>query len=87
MDRDDRQDLIVPPGEGGSVSLGGLDAIYKLAPDKTAGAYAIVEHVLQPGALGSPPHTHANEDEVSLILEGEIGVQIGEQVFTATAGT
>jgi hypothetical protein len=47
----------------------------------------VVEHVLQPGMIGSPPHTHANEDEVSVVLEGGLGMQIGEDVFTAPAGT
>lgn len=77
---------LVGPGSGDLVSLGGLQAIYKLSGDETAGAYAIVEHVLMPGQLGSPPHTHANEDEVSIILEGEIGVQIGDDISTAGPG-
>jgi len=83
----DSSDCIVPPAVGTTVSLGGLDVIFKLTGDQVAGAYAVVEHVLAPGQLGSPPHTHANEDEVSFVLEGEIGVQIGGDVFTAPAGT
>ena len=86
MNRSDSPNFVVNPGAGDSVSFGGLDAIYKLDQDHTSGAYAVVEHVLQPGKLGSPLHTHAHEDEVSLILEGEVGVQIGEEVLTTPIG-
>jgi quercetin dioxygenase-like cupin family protein len=53
----------------------------------TSGAYAIVEHPLQPGALAGPPHTHERQDELSIVLEGEVGVQIGDVVYTAGPGT
>lgn len=79
--------LVVAAESGASVSIGGLEAIFRLSGDETSGAYAIVEHVLVPGQLGSPPHTHTHEDEVSIILEGEIGVLIGNDVFTASAGS
>lgn len=78
--------LVVAADSGPSVSNGGLEAIFKLSGDETSGAYAVVEHVVLPGQLGSPIHTHTHEDEVSIILEGEIGVLIGDDVFTASAG-
>ena len=33
-----------------------------------------------------PPHTHSREDEYSYVLEGEVGVKIGEQEFLAREG-
>ena len=42
---------------------------------------------MQPGALAGPPHTHEREDELSIVLEGEVGVQIGDEVYTAGPGT
>ena len=79
--------VVIAPGEGYSISLGGLGIIHKLSGEDTGGSFAIVEHPLQPGALAAPPHTHLNEDEFSLVLEGEVGVQIGERVYRATPGT
>jgi mannose-6-phosphate isomerase-like protein (cupin superfamily) len=67
--------------------MGGLGVTFKVSGEETRGAYAIVEHPLQPGALAGPPHTHTREDEVSLVLEGEIGVEIGDEVFTVPAGS
>ncbi len=79
--------VVVRPEEGASISLGGLGVIHKLSGQDTGGSFSIVEHPLQPGTLGAAPHTHLNEDEYSFVLEGEVGVQIGEQEFTATPGT
>ena len=39
-----------------------------------------------PLGSGLPPHVHTNEDEVVYILEGELEVMIGGEVFKATAG-
>jgi uncharacterized cupin superfamily protein len=33
------------------------------------------------------PHVHEQNDEFSYVLEGEIGVRIGEQEFTAGPGS
>lgn len=48
--------------------------------------FSIVEHPIEPGVLAAPPHTHTNEDEFSFVLEGEIGVRIGDEEFRATEG-
>src|SRR5436305_9081702 len=52
----------------------------------TGGAFAIVEHVIPPGIMLAVPHTHSREDEVSFVIEGEIGGIIGEQEFRAPQG-
>ena len=43
-------------------------------------------HPLAPRALGSPVHTHRNEDEFSYILEGEVGAEIGGRTVVARPG-
>src|SRR5829696_3482575 len=79
--------VVVHPNEGVSISLGGLGVIHKLSGQDAAGSFSIVEHPLQPGTLGAAPHVYLNEDEYSFVLEGEVGVQLAEQEFTATSGT
>jgi uncharacterized cupin superfamily protein len=39
----------------------------------------VVECPLEPGALAAPPHTHADADEYAFVIEGEIGVLLGEE--------
>jgi quercetin dioxygenase-like cupin family protein len=60
--------------------------VFKLFGADTGGGFSIVEHVLQPGMLAAPVHTHRNEDEYSYVLEGEMTALIGEQLISAPAG-
>jgi quercetin dioxygenase-like cupin family protein len=75
---------VVSPGEG-RVVMDGFVA-FKLFSADTGGALSVVEHVLQPGTLGSPVHTHRNEDEYSYVLEGEMTALIGGELVHAPAG-
>jgi quercetin dioxygenase-like cupin family protein len=72
-------------GETPSVHLGGLGVISRLWGQTTGGSFSLVEHPIEPGTL-VPPHTHSREDEYSYVLEGEVGVKIGDEEFLATAG-
>lgn len=76
---------IVPRDQGKLVSLGGVGVHFKIDGKETGGVFSIVEHPVQPGTL-VPPHTHSNEDELSYVIEGEFGVKVGDQIFTATRG-
>ncbi len=65
---------------------GPLGAILLLESERADGQFAFVEHTLAPRALGAPVHSHGNEDEYSLVVEGTIGVEIGDEVLEATTG-
>lgn len=80
------QDLVVGPGVGDSVDLGGLGVVFKVAADQTGGSLSIVEHPLEPGRL-VPPHVHRAEDELSYVLEGRFGVRIGHVEGVAGPGS
>lgn len=84
---DDIDKLVISPSDGKMVWLGGLGVRFLLGGDQTGGRYSLVEHPLQPRALAAPMHTHQNEDEYSFVLEGEVGVQIGDRELVATPGT
>ena len=77
---------LLAAGEGQLVSLDGLGVHFKLDGTDTRGVFAVVEHPLEPGALASP-HTHSREDEFSYVLEGTVGVKIGDQEFQASPGS
>ena len=79
--------IVVSPGEGKSVQLGGLGVEFKLLAEQTGGGFALVEHPISPRTLAAPPHRHHNEDEASYVLEGSIAVEIGNDVMRASAGT
>src|SRR5215211_6217505 len=76
---------VVAPNEGRTILDGFVG--FKLFGADTGGALAIVEHVLEPGLLGAPMHTHRNEDEYSYVLEGAITVLVDDELIQAPAGT
>src|SRR5438094_9164113 len=71
------------PTEGDFVNLFALGVRFMVDGESTGGAFSLVEHPLPPRALGAPVHTHQNEDEYSYVLEGRIGVQLGDEVLEA----
>ena len=82
----DRRRTVIAPDEGEVVLSGGLGFVEKLPGEENGGAFAIGEHPLEPGVLGAPPHTHEREDEISFVVEGQIGVLLGEEVHEVEAG-
>jgi quercetin dioxygenase-like cupin family protein len=73
---------LITPQDGESVELGGLGVRYMTAGE----GFSLVEHPIAPRTLAAPMHTHEHEDEYSYVLEGEVGVQIGDEVRYATVG-
>jgi len=54
--------------------------------EQTDGRFGLVEHEIAPRALGAPMHVHEHEDEYSFVLEGEVGVQVGDEVRVVRVG-
>jgi quercetin dioxygenase-like cupin family protein len=83
----DPDPLVLPPGAGRLVRLASLGVRFMLGGEQTGGRFALVEHPLPARSLGAPVHTHHDEDEFSYVVEGQIGVQIGDRVLVAGPGT
>lgn len=69
------------------VWLRGLGVRFLTGGEQTDGRVALVEHPIQPLALAAPQHTHEREDEISYVIAGQVGIQIGDQVMVAGPGT
>ena len=54
-----------------------------------SGERFVVAHFpsIPPHALGAPLHRHHNEDEYTCVLEGTLGIQLGEEIISAEAGS
>ena len=86
MATEHQQKIVIEAGEGASVWLGGMGVDFKVPAEMTGGAFSIVEHPMDPGSL-VPPHIHYNEDELSYVVSGEIGVRIGDRDRVAGPGS
>jgi quercetin dioxygenase-like cupin family protein len=78
--------ILLSPNEDETVWLRKLGIRFMIGGEQTEGNFSLVEHPIKPRALAAPMHTHKHEDEYTYVLEGEIGVQIGEEVRVAQPG-
>lgn len=80
-----RQACVVVASDGLRFDVLGHAITVKLAGAETTGESYCFE-VVTPAGHGIPPHVHEREDEVIYVLEGEYGILLGEQRYTASAG-
>ncbi|MPZ94794.1 MAG: cupin domain-containing protein [Propionibacteriales bacterium] len=69
---------VVPPDATDQPLGPGFGVSFKLDGTHTGGAFSIVEHPFEVGAM-VPPHQHTREDEYSIVTEGEIGFRSGDR--------
>ena len=77
---------VLSPDEGELVWLRKLGIRFMIGGEETRGNFALVEYLIGARALAAPMHTHEREEEYTHVLEGEVGVQIGEEVLVAGPG-
>ena len=78
-----QQGLVVQPGAGRVIT--GLGAQAKVPVEAFDGRLFIFEGTFPPGMF-IPPHTHTREDEVTVVLSGELTIDIGGRITIANAG-
>jgi len=78
--------IMVEPEAGTPASFLGMNLVIKIRGEQTSGAFSIIDFVGPPGFF-VPPHVHEGADEVSYILEGELGVMVAEEEFQARPGS
>jgi mannose-6-phosphate isomerase-like protein (cupin superfamily) len=79
--------FVVRPGEGLETPLGQLATVQKLPEFLADGRLAIVEHALPPWHLAAPLHRHSREDELSIVVAGQLGARLGDAVVVAGPAT
>src|SRR5688500_12304649 len=86
MSSQDRNAVVVPPGEGLAVWSVEDRMTFKVRSSHTAGDYMLAEIDVVPGG-GSPPHIHLREDEMFYVLEGSITFLFEDKTFVAGPGS
>jgi quercetin dioxygenase-like cupin family protein len=77
---------VIAPGAGKTVMLFGVRFSYKVETADSGGTLAVME-VEIPARTLVKPHNHTREDEFSLVLEGTVGVRVGDRELTAGPGS
>jgi mannose-6-phosphate isomerase-like protein (cupin superfamily) len=83
---DHRTPYVLGAHDGERVEFAGLGVRFMVDGMRSGGGFSLVEHPLAPRALGSPIHTHRLEDEYSYVVEGEIGILLGDEEVEAHPG-
>jgi len=74
------------PDEGEALWFNGGLGVLKVTGVQTGGLFTVLE-LLAPEGFASPFHVHSNEDELFVVLSGEVRVRHGEDVIEACAGS
>jgi quercetin dioxygenase-like cupin family protein len=69
-----------------SARLQHIGVRFMISGAQTGGLFSVVEHPIDPASLGAPYHTHTKEDEYSIVLEGDVGFALDEQVVVGHQG-
>ena len=77
---------VLGPKDGDLVDLAGVGVRFMIDAARSGGGFSLVEHPIAPRTLGSPVHTHSREDEYSFVLEGRVGLLLGDDVIEAAPG-
>ena len=67
--------------------LGSIGVRFMVDGSESGGGFSLVEHPMSARALGAPLHRHGREDEYSYVLEGRVGVMLGDHVLEAGPGS
>ena len=76
----------VRKGQGRVFRAFGDELIFKITAAETGGSLTLWENITPPGG-GPPPHYHRNEDELFVVLEGEMRFFIDGKWLDARAGS
>ena len=80
--------VMIGPADGERFDFAGVGGRVKIAAADSGERFVAAQFSDIPAhALGAPLHRHQNEDEYTYVLEGSMGMQLGEDFVTADAGT
>ncbi len=77
---------IIGSNDGHIVDLGTFATRFLIEAEETGGRFSLVEHPIPPRTLAAPLHKHLDEDEFSYVLEGRLGVILGDEIVYGNPG-
>ncbi len=78
--------VVSRPGEGEPLDAGGNRLLFKAQATDGDGTVSVTEMTVAPGFPGPPPHLHRGFADCFLVLEGTLGLRLGEETIEAGPG-
>ena len=72
-------------GEGTVITVPGSKITIKLRGEETGSSFSLAEFELY--GQGPPRHYHSNIDETVYVIDGEMNILLGEEIFKVKAGS
>ncbi|MBW3593336.1 MAG: cupin domain-containing protein [Actinobacteria bacterium] len=79
--------IVLPPGEGETISVGRSSVVLKGTGERTDGHVFLSETSLEPGFPGPPAHLHRELHDLFYVLEGTLTLRNGAETVSATPGS
>ncbi|MCX9192915.1 cupin domain-containing protein [Carbonactinospora thermoautotrophica] len=79
--------VVVAPGDGFHLPRPKVMERMLLPGASAGGSLSMMEITVQPGGLVAPVHVHAHEDETVFVIEGRVGVRLGDLDVEAEPGS
>jgi mannose-6-phosphate isomerase-like protein (cupin superfamily) len=79
--------VVSRPGEGEPLDAGDNRFLFKAQATDGDGTVSVTEMTVGPGFPGPPPHLHRGFAECFYVLEGTLGLRLGEDAVEAEPGT
>ena len=77
---------MIRPGDRLENPITGEVLIFHRTSEQTGGESVLVETIVRPGGFVAAAHVHPNQTERFEVLEGQLGLRIGEQELLANRG-
>ncbi len=79
--------LVSYPGDGERLDAGGNDLLFKAQASTGDGTLTLTETTIAPGFPGPPLHVHGGFLDSFHVLEGTLGLRLGEDTLSVSPGT
>ncbi len=87
MEPVERKPIILGLKQGRGYACGAMSAVFKADGIETGDRYSVSEWWLEPNSTGPGAHSHEENDELFLVLEGRPSILVGETWHDSPAGS
>ncbi|MGB3388239.1 MAG: cupin domain-containing protein [Pseudaminobacter sp.] len=83
----ERKPVILGLGQGRGYDCGTMSAVFKVDRPETDDRYSVSEWWLEPQSKGPGAHSHADNDELFFVIEGQPSILVGDTWYDSPVGS
>lgn len=83
----ERKPVILGLGQGRGYDCGTMSAVFKVDRPEAGDRYTVSEWWLEPQSKGPGAHSHAENDELFFVIEGQPSILVGDTWYDSPVGS